>query len=182
MRLMGFAGQLEAARDIHANSSKSAYSVCNPSIVATLRWDGDDRGEGVGDATAFAAGAAEFTDAMRYPTWVAEQPEVHLLPHVERACESLPLQLLGASTTKDGTFELRLSCTQAGPSVGEVRAAVFALIGSFAEATTYVRQRRVDVTEAPGDALAFEIVTGFLVSDTAFLPHGHTVRISVSSA
>jgi hypothetical protein len=161
---------------------RPAYSVCNPSPVATLRWDGDDRGEGVGDATAFVAGAAELTDAMRHATWVAERPEVHLLPHVERACESLPLQLLGTSTSKDGTFELRLSCTQADASVGEVRAAVFAVLGCFAETATYVRQRRVDAAEAPGEALLFEIVTGFLASDTAFAPHGHTVRVSVSNA
>ena len=137
--------------------------------MVTLRWDGDDRGEGVGDATAFAAGAAELTDAMRHPTWVAEQPEVHLLPHIERACESLPLEVLGTSTSTDGTFEVRLSCTQADASAGEVRAAVFAVLGCFAEAATYVRQRRVDAAEAPDDALRFEIVTGFLTV-------GHHVR------
>jgi hypothetical protein len=149
--------------------------------VATLRWDGDDSGEGAGDATAFVAGATELADAMRHPTWVAERPEVHLLPHIERACESLPLQLLGTSTSADGTFELRLNCTQADASVGEVRAAVFAVLGGFAEAATYVRQRRVDAG-ASGEVLLFEIVTGFLASDTAFVPHGHTVRVSVSNA
>ena len=150
--------------------------------MATLRWDGDDRGEGVGDATTFLAGATELTDAMRHPTWVAERPEVHLLPHIERACESLPLQLLGTSTSADGTFELRLNCTQAEASIGEVRAAVFAVVGCFAEAATYVRQGRVDAAEAPGEGLLFEIVTGFLTSDTTFAPHGHTVRVSVSNA
>ena len=40
----------------------------------------------------------------------------------------------------------------------------------------------VDAAEAPGEALLFEIVTGFLASDTAFAPHGHTVRVSVSNA
>ena len=46
-----------------------------------LRWDGDERGEGVADATAFAAGADELVGAMRRPGWVPEEPEVHLLPH-----------------------------------------------------------------------------------------------------
>jgi hypothetical protein len=146
-----------------------------------MRWDGDDRGEGISDATSFVGGAAELTDAMRHPAWVAEQPEVHLLPHIERACQSLPLELLGTSTSADGTFELRLNCTQADASVGEVRAAVFAVLGGFAEAATYVRQRRDDAAEAPGEPLLFEIVTGFLASDTAFAPHGHTVRVSVST-
>ena len=147
--------------------------------MTTPRWDGDDLGDGVGDATAFVSGAAELADVMRRPTWVAEQPDVHLLPHIERACESLPLQLVGASTSADGTFELRLSCTQADASIGEIRAAVFAVLGSFAEPATYVRQRRLDAAEGPGEALLFEIVTGFLASDTAFAPHGHTVRVSV---
>jgi hypothetical protein len=159
-----------------------AYLVCNPSVVASLRSEGDDRGEGVRDAAAFMAGAAELTDAMGHPTWVAEQPEVHLLPHIERACESLPLQVVGTSTSPDGAFELRLNCTQADASAGEVRAAVFAVLGSCAESATYIRQRRVDAAEAPGGLLLFEMVTGFLASDTRFAPHGHTVRVSVSRA
>jgi hypothetical protein len=119
---------------------------------------------------------------MRHPTWVAEQPEVHLLPHIERGCKSLPLRLLGTSTATDGTFELRLESTQPDASIGEVRAAVFALLGCFSEVTTYVRQGRVDAREARGAPIRFEIVTGFLDSDSAFAPHGHTVRVSVSAA
>ena len=148
--------------------------------MATLRWEGDESGDGVADAATFAPGAIELADAMRRPAWVAEQPEAHLLPHVERACESLPLRLLGASTSEDGALELRLSCTQADASIGEVRAAVFALLGSFAEPATYVRQRR-EAAGAPGDPILFEIVTGFVASDTAFEPHGHTVRVTVTS-
>lgn len=145
-----------------------------------MRWDGDERGKGVADASALAPGAGELVDAMRMPNWVAEQPEIHLLPHVERACESLPLEVAGTRTSVDGTFELRLRCTQEEASMGEVRAVVFSLLGSFAEIATYVRQRRVDPADASGGALVFEIVTGFLPSDTTFVPHGHTVRVSVS--
>src|SRR5262245_15327152 len=119
---------------------------------------------------------------MQQPTWVAERPELHLLPHVERACESLPLEILGTGTSADGTFELRLNHTEADASAGDVRAAVFALLGSFAEPATYVRQRRTDAAAGPDTALVFEIVTGFLASDSAFVPHGHTVRVSVASA
>jgi len=57
-----------------------------------------------------------------------------LLPHIERACESSPLQLLGTSMSADGAFELRLTCTQPDASVGEVRAAVFAVLVGVAEA------------------------------------------------
>ena len=148
--------------------------------MANVRWDGDERGKGVADARALAPGAGELADAMRKPNWVAERPDIHLLPHVERACESLPLEVAGTRTSADGTFELRLRCTQEEASTGEVRAAVFSLLGSFAETATYVRQRRVDPADASGGALLFEIVTGFLPSDTAFVPHGHAVRISLS--
>ena len=55
----------------------------------------------------------------------------------------------------------------------EVRAAIFALVGSFAELSTYVRQRN-------GGPLAFEVVTGFLEGESVFSPHGHTVRLSVN--
>jgi hypothetical protein len=148
--------------------------------VVNVRWDGDERGKGVADARALAPGAGELADAMRTPNWVAERPEVHLLPHIERACESLPFEVAGTSTSADGTFELRLRCTQKEAKTGEVRAAVFSLLGSFAEIATYVRQRRVDSADASAGALLFEIVTGFLSSDTAFVPHGHAVRVSVS--
>ncbi len=43
-----------------------------------------------------------------------------------------------------------------------------------------VRQRRVDPVDGSGGGLLFEIVTGFLPTDTAFVPRGHTVRLSVS--
>jgi hypothetical protein len=55
---------------------------------------------------------------------------------------------------------------------------VFSLIGSFAEAATYVRQRRV-----PRDGvltLQFEVGTGELAPETRFDPHGHVVLINVA--
>ena len=147
-----------------------------------LRWDGDERGEGVADATGFVAGVFELVDAMRSPSWVAEEPGVHLLPHIERACRTLLLEIEDAP---DGSFAVRLSWlswTGQGWRVGEIRAAVFALVGSFAEIATYVRQRRV-TTENRDETLLFEIVTGILGDgDNVFAPHGHTVQISVSPA
>src|SRR5262249_62318453 len=51
------------------------------------RWEGDDRGQGVGDASQLVSGASELVTAFGHPTWVAEQPEIHLLPHVESWCQ-----------------------------------------------------------------------------------------------
>jgi len=147
-------------------------------VVVDLRWDGDERGEGVADATAFADGAVELIDAMRRPKWVAEEPELHLLPHIERACKTLPFEIHAAGVAPDGAFDVRLRWTGEGQAVGEVRAAVFALVGTFAEISTHVRQRRITAPGDEGETLVFDVVTGIL-GDGVFSPHGHTVRISV---
>ena len=146
--------------------------------MATLRWDGDERGEGVADAASFAAGAVELVEAMRLANWVAEQPELHLQPHLERACRSLPLRLEAARSAADGTLEVDLRWTGEAAGVGAVRAAVFSLVGSFAELATYVRQRELEATGDGDRTLLFEIVTGIL-GDGRFEPHGHTVRVRV---
>jgi len=63
--------------------------------------------------------------------------------------------------------------------VGEAWAAVFSLIGSFAESATYVRQRRLDGAES-AMKLRFEVGTGELGSDARFAPDGHVVIIDVA--
>jgi len=146
-------------------------------VVVDLRWDGDERGEGVADAIPFTVGAVELIDAMRLPKWVAEEPELHLLPHIERACKTLPFEIDGAGVAPDGAFDVRLRWTGQEQAVGRARAAVFALVGSFSEVSTYVRQRRIAAGDE-GETLLFEVVTGIL-GDGGFSPHGHTVRISV---
>ncbi len=138
-----------------------------------LRWDGDEVGEGVADAASFLEGARELTEAMRRPNWVTEQPELHLLPHLESACRSLPLRLVDAQTSGDGCYEVRLEWTDGKPGVGAVRAAVFSLVGSVSELSSYIRQRRDEGT------LTFEVVTGMVDGETRFAPHGHTLRFTV---
>lgn len=149
--------------------------------MADFRWDGDERGEGVADAAAFAAGAVELVAAMQLEKWVAEEPEVHLLPHLERACRSLPLRFEEARSAADGAFDVRLRWTGETPSVGEIRAAVFTLVGSFAELSTYVKQRRIEQTVDGDRTFLFEIVTGFVDGESRFAPHGHSVRVHVSA-
>lgn len=110
---------------------------------------------------------------MREPEWVAEEPEVHLLPHLETACRELPLKLESTAIADDGTFDIELEWHGDGESVGQVRSAVYALLGSVAETATYIRQRRVD------GALVFDVVTGMIGDDIAFAPHGHALRLFV---
>jgi hypothetical protein len=140
--------------------------------AGSVRWEGDERGHGVADAASFASGATELVDAMRAEGWVAEHPDVHLRPHFERACESLPFELRETRVSANGTYEIDLTWRGDGHSTGAIRAAVFALAGSVAETASYVRQRRVD------GSLVFELVTGML-GDSPFAPHGHAVRIRV---
>ena len=146
------------------------------------RWDGDDRGHGIGDAAQLVSGASGLVAAFREPSWVAEQPEVHLLPHVEAWCQrDRRLALTGAYT--DGTGEYVLDFEWHGEigAVGDARAAVFCLIGSFAESATYVRQRRVTSGgDGPAMKLQFEVGTGDLAPDARFKPHGHAVLINLS--
>jgi hypothetical protein len=55
-------------------------------------------------------------------------------------------------------------------------------VGSFSEVATYLRQRRLP-TENGDERLLFEVVTGILDDgDNVFVPHGHTLQISVSPA
>src|SRR5438477_11518885 len=108
------------------------------------RWDDDDSGQGIGDAAQLVSGAGELVAAFRQPNWVAEQPEIHLLPHIEGWCQrDQRLALTCAHTDNTGAYVLDFEWRGATRSVGGARAAVFSLIGSFAESATYVRQRRV---------------------------------------
>jgi hypothetical protein len=138
-----------------------------------MRWDGDTRGRGVADATAFVDGAVELVASMRSPDWVAEEPESHLLPHLREASEGLPLSLEEERTLEDGTFEVELRWTGEDAGIGQIRRAVYALVGSVAETATYVRQRRDD------SSATFEVVTGIIGEDAHFEPHGHALRLRI---
>ena len=145
-----------------------------------IRWEGDSRGLGIGDAVQLVSGASELVAAFSQSAWVAEQPELHLLPHVEAWCErDQRLALVDAHTDDTGAYILDCEWRGATGSVGEARAAVFSLIGSFAESATYVRQRRV-ANNGDGAKLQFEVGTGELAPDTRFVPHGHVVVINVA--
>jgi hypothetical protein len=141
-----------------------------------IRWDGDNRGHGIGDAAQLVSGASELVAAFTEPAWVAEQPELHLLPHVEAWCEQdQRLALINAHADDANAFILDCEWRGEQGSVGAARSAVFSLVGSFAESATYVRQRRTD-----SRTLQFEVGTGELAPETRFAPHGHVVVINVA--
>ena len=138
------------------------------------RWDGDARGIGVRSADDAAVALDEFGDQMRRPGWVCEDPIVHLGPKLDAWLAdrgSAAWQLLRLSVEED-----RLVVDAAWRRDGRVRdlrADAYALIGSFAEASTHVVQR-ID-----GDQVVFEVATG--QPDGEFAAHGHLVVLRVST-
>jgi hypothetical protein len=148
----------------------------------SARWDGDSRGYGVGDAGRLVEGAAELVAAFEEPRWVAEQPDLHLGPHIEGWCrDDERLRLTGARSDDTGAYIVDLEWRGAPGGVAAVRAAVFCLIGSFAESATYVRQRRARGGADPATmAMSFEVGTGELAPEARFVPHGHIVLMHVT--
>lgn len=89
------------------------------------------------------------------------------------------LALVEANTDGGHAYVLDLEWRGANRGLGEARAGVFSLIGSFAESATHVRQRRVE-REGSTSTLRFEVGTGELTPDARFAPHGHVVIINVA--
>lgn len=128
------------------------------------RWDTDDRGVGVGHARALLPDAKRLLEAMDHETWVAENPEFHLLSHLETACTQLPLVLLHSTTADDGEFVVDVRWTDAQRSWRAARTAAFALVGAVVESATFIRERHED------DVLIVEAATGSLAGDSEFAP------------
>lgn len=149
----------------------------------TARWEGDERGRGVADAGRLLPGLAELADAFAAAEWVAEEPEAHLLPHIRAFCEHDPrVELSSAETDEHGAFIVALTWKGRRGATGDARAAAFALIGTFAESATYVRQSRPGASAGCAGAdgpLRFEVGTGLLATDTPFASHGHVVHLDL---
>ena len=137
------------------------------------RWEGDERGHGTAEASAFADGVRELADLATTPNWVAEDPERHLLPRIREACgaDGSFFVLLGTATAEDGTLVIDLRERQVSGSAGLIRANAYTLLGEIAESASYIRQRQ--------DPLRFEVVTGTPGSDARFATHGHSLILRI---
>ncbi len=111
---------------------------------ARKRWDTDERYGGVADASAFAAEIAELASLARRPRWVAEDPDVHLIPHLRDATKpgQTGLRLLQASVSQDGVLTVAFEHAP-GASRRDIRRQAWALLGAIAETMASVRERRV---------------------------------------
>ena len=114
---------------------------------------------------------------MGDPVWVAEDPEVHLLPHLVAACSEADAPLRIASFRSEGeVFVVELEARDGLDSIGELRRAVVALTATIAEESTHIRQRKKD------GVVEFDVVTGSVASETRFAPHGHLVRMRIQTS
>jgi hypothetical protein len=139
------------------------------------RWDTDERRIGAGDARAWRPRIETLSELASTDGWVAEEPELHLLPHLEAAMAVGPLALSRAETDPDGTFVVDLEWVGDGDANRrEIRAAMFILIGSIAESITVIHE---EPAEAGGQ---IDVLTGLVGTDSPFATHGHTLRFRLS--
>ena len=114
---------------------------------------------------------------MAEPDWVAEDPDVHLSPHLRAWLEHNDvLTLEGAHTDDAGAFVLQLGWQGRAGNIGGLRAAAFELLGTVAESATFVRQRRSE------GRVVFEVATGEMGSDAHFDTHGHVIVLDIRGA
>jgi len=145
--------------------------------VVNERWDGDETGSGVSDGRAFAPPIRALVDEMARPDWNTEQPEAHLLPHLERWCARDGSTLTLRSSASEGpVFVVDLE-PAADRTPNDVRADVYALISTIAEPTTVVVERREEGLEL------YDVTLALTPEQTAFPKgHGHLVRFRVAAA
>ena len=138
------------------------------------RWDNDERYAGVADASAFATAIGDLAALARRPGWVAEDPELHLVPHLRRA-DVAGLRLVSCAAGADGVLEVAADYSP-GASRGEIRHRAWMLIAAISESATSVHER------ADGNTFVFDVVTGIPDGAGHFVTHGHTVRLTLHSA
>jgi hypothetical protein len=143
-------------------------------VRETRRWDTDERLRGVADASALLPHVDELRGLVTAEDWIAEDPEAHLVPHVEQLIAGQPGVTLTATRVVAGTLELDLDLG-AESSRGAIRELAYRIVAVVAEGVTLVRQ-----VGNPDDAV-FEAVTGMPPGASPFATHGHTIRIRIRS-
>ena len=149
-----------------------------PTPGKDLRWDGDLRGDGVASAARLAERLGELRAAAQGPSWVAEDPELHLWPKLIKAVEAEGSAWTAVRHTVDqsGTLEveLRHASSPAGRMVS-LRRDVLALAGEVIEGASYI-----EINDDHAGGFTVDIVTGMLDDQTPFRSHGHTLRFVIT--
>ena len=153
------------------------------------RWDTDERGTGVADATAELPRIAALRAHAGRTGWIAEEPEAHLWPHLERAIGTPGSPWRSASWTIDAegrlVVDLEYTDGDADRPLAAVRADAFALVGQIAETSSFVRVAEMPATNGrtpsgSGPMVVVDVVTGLLDDETSFASHGHTLRLRIA--
>lgn len=136
------------------------------------RWDTDERYGGVRDASGASADIERLVALTAEPAWITEDVEAHLGPSIRAVAESMAVALARVAVVDD-ILEVDIRLPD-GSSPTAQQAVAFAIIGSFAEPSTHIRQ-----VAPTRDGVDLLVVTGVLVGDSAFATHGHLVRVRV---
>lgn len=144
------------------------------------RWEGDSSGHGIADGRRLSKEIDEFNRTITSPGWVTEEPEAHLLPHLQTACAepTADFALESSEVDPDGTLSVTLGLRDKR-GAGEIRAALFALLGQVAETASYVHERP---KAGNADDVVFDVVTGIPPGDGPFATHGHLLRFLIRPA
>jgi hypothetical protein len=106
------------------------------------RWDVDERGVGIADARAVAPRIAALRDVAEQPGWVAEEPDAHLWPHIERAVAAPGSPWRSSEHSIDGDGRLIVELVHEPVDADRRRAAlqseVMRLLGLVIEGATYI--------------------------------------------
>ena len=133
------------------------------------RWDIDDRFVGVADASVASTEVERLLWMTTLPGWVTEDALEHLGPSCSAAAAMLGVELARMEVV-DEVLEIDVR-EMAFDEPRAPRIVAYGLIGSFAEATTHIRERRED------GAVVLDVVTGMLPGDGVFATHGHLARV-----
>jgi hypothetical protein len=113
----------------------------------------------------------ELSALAHRPGWVAEEPEVHLEPHLRGAAVA-GLRLVDCRVRDDGVLDVAAEHSP-GDSRRDIRQRAWSLIGTIAEPTASVREHR------DAEAVVFEVITGVPEGPGPFASHGHTLRLTL---
>ena len=139
------------------------------------RWDTDERGHGIASAESLLSDLDALRTVMARSDWIAEDPEAYLGDHFRRACgrEGAPMRLARVAS-EDAILILELEAPE-NLDKPAIRAEVLTILGSFAEASTFIRE-----SDRNG-AMVFDAVTGVLDGDGPYAGHGHLVRFLITT-
>ena len=132
------------------------------------------QGVGVADARGWRLIIETIAAMADEHGWVAEEPELHLLPHLEAAAGAAGLAIRSARTVPDGTFEVDLEWLgEDQPSRQMIRSSLFSLVAAISETVTLIHEPPA----ARGHAV--EVLTGSGGGGGTFASHGHTLRLTL---